>query len=222
MDIEVPGLTEAPAVLEPDSRTTRGKAKAEPVHGVVSVGLPVVQAITPELAAGDLALQAFLADTAWTFHLVHLGATFAPGEDRFGQAWLTVTLARSDGAATPPPIIWSLTPQRAQRPIEQSRSLKLGAKLGFEASAEIVKSGKREEIFVETYGLQEPACTWEFTSTTLDQVRGTQRLALVARVPAGTPVSGSVELRATLSRKRLGLFPFKVAVSGGGPLGFTL
>jgi hypothetical protein len=224
MDIEVPELTEVPALLEPDGRVVRGQVKPDPVRGAVSVGLPVVQAITDELAAGDVALRTFLADegSAWRFHLVHLGATFTPGEDRFGQAWLVVRLTRDDGAAAPTPIVWSLTPQRAQRPIDRSRTFKMSAKLVFEASAEIGSSVKGEETFVETYGLQEPSCTWEFTPTSLDPVRGTQRLALVARVPKDTRVTGSVELRATLSRKRFGLFPYTVALDGGAQLAFTI
>jgi hypothetical protein len=224
VDIEVPELVETAAVLEPDGRVTRGQVKPETVRGAVSVGLPVVQPVTEELAAGDLALKTFLADqrSAWRFHLVHLGATFTPGDDRFSQAWLAVRLARDDGANTPTPIVWSLTPQRAQRPVDRTRTLKLGAKLGFEAAAEISTSGKREEIFVESYGLQEPACTWEFITTTLDEIRGTQRLAIVARIPSDAAVTGTVELRAILSRKRFGLFTYKAALDSGAPMSFTL
>lgn len=223
MEIEVPDLTEAAGELVPDDRVTRAADRPDPVRGAVSLGVPVVQPITAELAGDDAALRAFLADQAWSFHLVHLGATFTPGEDaRFGQAWLTVRLARDDGAEVPPPIVWSLTPQRAERPVERSRSLKLGANLGFEASVELGTTGKASEVFVESYGLQEPACTWEFTPTSSDEVRGSQRLALVARIPREAAVTGSVDLRATLTRKRLGVFPFRVALDSGEPLSFAL
>jgi hypothetical protein len=122
----------------------------------------------------------------------------------------------------PPPIVWSLTPQRAARPVERPQSLKISAKLAFEVSVELDTTGKGTEVFVESYGLQEPACTWEFTPTSMDEVRGSQRLALIARTPRKAAVTGSVDLRATLNRKRLGLFPFRVTLGTGEPLSFTL
>lgn len=223
MEIEVPELTEAAGLLMPDDRVTRGTDRPDPVRGAVSLGVPVTQPITAELAGADAALRALLDDRAWAFHLVHLGATFTPGEDAsFGQAWLTVRLARDDGAEIPPPIVWSLTPQRAERPVERSRSLKIGANLGFEASVELGSTGTGSEVFVEGYGLQEPSCTWEFTPTSMDEVRGSQRLALVTRIPRDAAVTGSVDLRATLRRRRLGILPFRMALDTGEPLSFPL
>jgi hypothetical protein len=145
-----------------------------------------------------------------------------PGDDaRFGQAWLTVRLTRNDAAA-PPAVAWSLAPLRAERPVTQSRTLKLGAKLALEAAIEVQSSGTRNEVFLEAYGLQEPACTWEFTRTSLDEIRGTHRLALVARTPHDAPVTGTVDLRATLTRKRLGMLPYRVALDNGSQPSFAL
>lgn len=223
MEIEVPQLTEVAGVLEPDDRITRGNDRPAPVREAVSLGIPVVQPLTAELAGDDMALRTFLADQAWLFHLVHLGATFTPAEGtRFGHAWITVRLTRDDGAQAPPPIFWSLTPQRAERPVERSQTLKISAKLGFEASVGMERTDKRTEIFVESYGLQESTCGWEFTPTSTDEVRGSQRLALIARTPRMTPVTGSVDLHASLTRKRLGVFPFRMTLDTGEPLTFTI
>ncbi|MGI5375201.1 hypothetical protein ACQEV2_13315 [Streptomyces sp. CA-251387] len=223
MEIEVPELTEVATVLQPDDRVTRGGERPDPVRGAVSLGLPVVQPITEDLAGDDAALRTLLGDREWSFHLVHLGATFTPSEDaRFGQAWLTVQLRRDDGAEAEPPIVWSLTPQRAAQPVERPLSFTLGARLLFEASIEVSTTGRRTEVFVEGYGLQEPTCTWEFTPTSTDEVRGSQRLALVARTPRETAVTGAVDLRATLTRRRLGFFPFRTTLDTGAPLSFTI
>jgi hypothetical protein len=225
MEIELPDLTQAAAILEPDARVTRGVNTPDPVHGAVSLGLPVVQAINEKLVGDDAALLAFLAEegSGWRFHLVHLACSFTPGDHAsFGQAWLTVRMTRDDGVTEPPPIAWSLTPQRAERPVERSRTVRIGAKLAVEIAAEVQTSAPANEIFVQSYGLQEPTCSWEFTRTSLDAIRGTQRLALVARTPSESAVTGTVDLRATLSRQRLGLLTYRIALDSGSPLSFTL
>jgi hypothetical protein len=223
MEIEVPALTQLAGVLEPDERVTRGAQRPDPVPGAVSLGVPVVQPLTADLASDDASLRTFLADPSWSFHLVHLGATFTPAEDAwFSQAWLTVGLTRDDGEAAPQPIVWSLTPQRSTRPVERPWSIKLGAKLAIDASVQVDTTTKHAEVFVEGYGLLEPACTWEFTATSMDKIRGSQRLALVARTPRDARVSGAVELRATLARRKLGLFPFRMALGAGEPMSFSI
>jgi hypothetical protein len=73
-------------------------------------------------------------------------------------------------------------------------------------------------VFLDTCGLQEPACTWEFTRTALHEIRGSQRLAAVVRTPRDAPTSGSIELRATLTRKKFGMFAFRAAVDNGSPI----
>jgi hypothetical protein len=224
MEIELPELAEVDAVLEPDDRVVRGADRPEPVRGAVSLGMPVVQAVTADLAGADAALRAFLADEAtdWSFHLVYLGATFTPADGaRFGKAWLTVRMSRDDGAA-PPPIAWSLTPQRTERPVERPTSVKIGAKLIFDTSLEVAAAGRRNEVFIDSYGLQEPACTWEFSRTSVDELRGTQRLALVARVPKDIPVTGVVDLRATLLHRRLGLLSYRVPLADHATPAFRL
>jgi hypothetical protein len=225
MDIEVPELSETAAILEPEARVTRGSSRPDPVRGAVSLGLPVVQTINDELVGDDAALRSFLASegSAWRFHLVHLACSFTPGGDAsFGQALLTVRLTRDDGVAEPPPIAWSLTPQRAERAVERSRTVKIGAKLVLEMAVEMQTSGQHNEVFVESYGLQEPTCSWKFTRTSLDEISGTQRLALVARTPSDCLVTGTVDLRATLARRRLGMFPYRMALDSDRPLSFTL
>jgi hypothetical protein len=225
MEIELPELIETAAILEPDARVTRGASRPDPVRGAVTLGLPVVQPINQKLVGDDAALLAFLTEegSIWRFHLVYLACSFTPSDHAsFGQAWLTVRMTRDDSLAEPPPIAWSLTPQRAERPVERSRTVRIGAKLALEIAAEVQTSAPHNEIFVQSYGLQEPTCSWEFTRTSLDEIRGTQRLALVARAPSDSAVTGTVELRATLGRQRLGLLTYRMALDSGSPLSFTL
>src|SRR3954463_1992293 len=107
MEIEVPRLAEVDGVLEADERVTRTNGRPPqdrpaPVRDAVSLGFPIVQQLTADLAGDDTALRTFLADPAWNFHLIHLGATFTPQEDaRFSRAWITVRLTRDDGIPVP-------------------------------------------------------------------------------------------------------------------------
>ena len=153
-----------------------------------------------------------------------MACSFVSSEDtRFGQAWLTVRLGRGDDRVEPTPIVWSLTPQRSERFVAQTRTVKVGAKLWLgEGNVEVQSSGSHGEIFLDTYGLQEPSCTWEFTRTSSDEIRGTHRLALVTRAPADAPVNGTVELTATVQRKRFGLFTYRVMLDGGAAVEFSL
>lgn len=224
MEIEFPDLTQVAAVLEPDERVTRQDSRPEPVRDALSVGMPVVQDITADLVGEDLALRAFLADgnAQWRYHLVHLGTSFTPADGaHFGQAWLTMRLTRDD-EATPPAIVWSVTPQRSEQSVERPKTVKLGAKLVFEASAEIQSTSKHTAVFLDSYGLLEPSCTWEFTRTSLHEIRGSQRLSAVIRTPRDATVTGSIDLRATLTRRRFGMFSFRVALDNGSPIAFTL
>ncbi|GAA4070226.1 hypothetical protein [Nonomuraea soli] len=225
MELDAPDLAWLPATMTADARVTRGRPRPAPVRGAVTLGRPVVQPLTEELAAGDPPLRAFLAEQggAWRFHLVHLGCSFLPEPGaRFAQAWLTVRLARADGVPEPVPIAWSLDPLRSERPVEQTTTVKIGAKAVLEAGVEVSTTGSRTEVFLTAYGLQEDTCTWEFTRTAREEIRGGQRLALVARTPGRALAVGEVELRATLVRRRLGVLPYRVALDGGEPLTFRL
>lgn len=228
MDIPVPELIDAPVTLVPDARVTRrfqrSASSPGPLSGALSLGVPVVQAVSAELAGEDKALLAFLAQgaSAWRFHLVHLGCTFMPGKgDRFDRAWLSVQLARPDGDS-PPPIAWSLAPEQASRPVTNPRTITLGAKLLLEASLEVQTSGSHTETFVTTYGLQEPNCSWEFTRTSLDELRGTQRLTLITRSPKDVSVTGTIALRATLTRPRFPKITYRILEADSETLSFAL
>lgn len=224
LTVEVPDLAQVDAIIEPDWGARGDSHRPDPMAGVISLGRPISQQITVDLAGDDAALRAFLTDegSAWCFHVVHLGVTFKPDDgSRIGQAWLTVRLARADGVPEPPPIAWSLMPPRSERPVERTRSLTIGANLGFDASLEFATRGRRNVVFVETYGLQQPTCGWEFNRTPLDEIRGTQRLALIARIPKDTVTTGIVELDASVIRRRLGILPYRTALAGV-PLSFAL
>ncbi len=226
MELDIPPLRDIPAVLEPDIRATRGqRERADLVVGACSVGEPVVHAVTTELAGADAALKAFLDQTGstWRFYVVFLGCTFnAPDGMRFDNAWLTVHLTRADGAV-PTPIVWSVDPQRRTRAYDQTRSVSFGASLGIgKASVEVSSTGQADEVFIEAFGLQESACTWEFSRTAAEEISGMHRLVLVTRCPSDAPSKGRVEIRATLSRRRFSVIPYRMTTPDRPEVSFVL
>lgn len=233
MDVIVPELAEVDVMLEPDMDEVRlrlgeGNVKRpSALHGIFTLGIPIVQPVTTALAGDDMALQAFLVEerAAARFFLVHLSCSFRPpkGAD-FEEAWVTVHLRTDDGeTAASTAISWSMNPRRETRVASRSRTLKLDAKLSFiEASAEFGDEGEADEVFIESFGLREATCTWEFRRTHAQALRGSQSLALVARCPTHTETSGLVEVQATLRMRKFGLIPFWANMPEHEPISFSL
>jgi hypothetical protein len=237
MEIYVPTLKEFAVMLEPqelsgvpsdvDMVRGRGRPAATPVHDALSMGVPVVQPMTHDLAGDDLPLRAFLAGdgSGWSFHLVSLSCTFSPrGREIFRWARVTVRLTAHGVQGELPPIAWSLTPLSASRPVEQTGTVTLGATLGFVGvSADLGTARRHKETFVTAYGLQQPVCSWEFTRTSTDELLGCQALRLVVRSPRGLRTRGDVQLEAVLARRSIGALGYRAAApSAGEPLAFAL
>jgi hypothetical protein len=67
--------------------------------------------------------------------------------------------------------------------------------------------GKHETAVQALYeGTSKPA--WTFAETSTKPLHGIQRLRLVVRAPAGTPVQGRIEVGATVRHHRLGTSTF--------------
>ena len=234
MEVEVPELGQVAATLRSRQRPTRGRpsdvsgrrAPAVELAGRLSLGEPVGVAITPDFAAADAELCAFVQAEidAARYWLVHLACTFTLGDgDPLDKAWLAVELARADGGVTGRPIAWSMSPMRLSRAIEQSRTLKLGAdaKLA-QAGVEVARTVEGSVVYLEALHLRESTPTWEFTRTDADEIRGATLLALVVRAPVGAVVDGSVELTAALRSRRFGVIPFRAELPDRPRLTFRL
>jgi hypothetical protein len=225
MELEIPELRELPAALEPVVRRTRRTAdQATVVEGALSVGEPIVQAVTAELAGDDTPLREFIAQTQeWRFFVVYLGCSFLPPDGgEFDKVWVSVQLERAD-LQDPGPIVWSLAPVSAKRAVERSRTIKLGANVQLgQAFVELGSRGEATEIFIESLGLQQSSCTWIFNKTSTEQIRGAHRLILVARCPSGKFSHGVVEVRAMLRQRRWALSRYRVSLPEGSPLEFSL
>ena len=227
MEIVPPDLEYVPVALAADSSQTRSLGRPPVISSAVELGFPVAQPITEELTGEDEALRQFLRHNVreWQFHLVHLGCSFHPDDGmQIAKARVAVRLNPGEaGGTSAPAIVWSLDPQRTERPVDISQSVKLGAKLAFaEAALEMTSEGKGAEVFIEAYGLQQSACSWEFRRTARDKVSGTYRLALIVRSFRGTSASGEVTVDATVSYRRFSLMPFRSELARQPPVAFVI
>jgi hypothetical protein len=199
MEVAAPELRILETVLEPSATVTRGGVE---LRDQLSVGEPLAIRVTPDFAGADAALAQFVAaeEATASYWLVHLACTFAPSNGRrIDEALLSVALERDDGAAAPPPIAWSMAPMVLERPTQQARTLKLGANLqAVQAGMDAGTTVTGAHVHLRAVGLHESRPAWEFRRTPADEVRGSYRLALVARVPRDAPASGIVAVEATI------------------------
>jgi hypothetical protein len=224
--LETPDLEFVPVTLAADRGTTRGFGGSPLLTSVVTIGLPVVQQITEELVGEDEALRQFVRRSyrEWQFHLVHLGCSFHARDGmQIVKSQVAVRLDLEQAGDRSQAIVWSLLPQRMERPVDITQGLKVGAKLGFvETTIELTSAGKGSEVFVEAYGLQESDCSWDFRQTPQDSISGTHRLALIARSPRNVVTNGQVTVGATISYRRFKLMPFRLELADQPPITFEL
>ena len=222
----MPELAQVEAVLRRSDRVTRGPTTALELQGRLSLGEPVGVAITPDFAASDAELRAFVeAETGTSrYWLVHLACTFTPSDDEpLQKAWLSVELVRGDGRTFGRPIAWSMTPMRLARASDHSRTLKLGANAKLaQAAVEASRTVEGSVVYLEALRLRESTPTWEFSRTDADEIRGATLLALVVRSPAGAMVDGSVQLTAAVRSRRFGVVPVRAELPDRPRLAFRL
>jgi hypothetical protein len=227
VEVQVPELVELDTTLASAAPTTRsGDVHPRQLGVRLSLGDPLSVALTPDFAADDNELRAFVESEAASarYWLVHLACTFSPADgELLESAWLTVTLRREDGGGIPRPIAWSMSPMRQERPVQRSRTLKIGAKAKvIEASADAGTTVTGGLVYLEALNLQEPTPSWEFRRTAADEITGSCRLALVVRGPREVGVDGTVELTATVRTRRFGLLAVRADVPDRPSLTFPL
>ena len=227
MEVQVPELVELDTTLAPAAATSRrGEVHPRELRARLSLGDPLSVALTPDFAADDDELRAFVEGEAASarYWLVHLACTFTPADaERLESAWLTVTLRREDGGGNPRPIAWSMSPMRQERPVQRSRTLKIGAKAKvIEANVDVGATVTGGLIYLEALNLQESTPSWEFRRTGADEIAGSCRLALVVRGPREVGVDGTVELTATVRTRRFGLLAVRADVPDRPSITFPL
>ena len=233
--IELPTPQEHELVLEPNVKAIRGilsdeppAAALEPLRRRLSLGEPVFRRVDVD-STDDAELQWFLEQDGaeYDFYVGRLTCTFREArDDRFASAVLDIDLS-TGGRAARAPIAWSMEPLLSFDPVQLTRSISLSPSLkllglGLEASAQTGSQRERKEIFVEALYELESTPSWALYRTGSTPLRGAQRFHLVVRSPKGAATLANVGVSATLERKRLGIVPYRAAVTERPELSFEL
>lgn len=215
--VAIPDPFEVEADLVP-RRTLGDPSPGDRLVRRVSIGRSDAVRLTPGHVGVTPELAAFLGSESvrHIFFLVSLTCSFRPADAPIVEAVLGVSLRRSDTQPQPLPIAWSLEPLKAATRVKYGRTTSLTAKatflpqaLGFDAEREGGVEWEKEEWFVVAAGEGEPDAEWHFRATRAADLVGVQRLALVARVPAGTAATGLVGLSAKVRHGRLGILHYR-------------
>lgn len=231
MDFEQIALKDQQTLLYPEKRVVRGRIldpvpDDEPLVDRASIGCPVAIPLTSDRVAADSELRTFIEAEAGSarYVLVYLACTFKPTRgERISKAWLSVNLglrpSPQDGNLA---IAWSMEPMRTSKALSLHRTLSIKVPVKFvEANAEVGSAVSAEAVFCEALDLQQSTPSWEFTDSQSQRLRGAQRMNLVIRAPLAE-VTGTVSLRANVTRKRLGVLPYRASVDGGPALSFVV
>jgi len=219
-------LSLAPEVRELKSA---GEPPAERLDGWISLGTPVVVALDANNATDeDLIRVLERRPKNVRYHLVHLACSFRPPHGQeFANAWLEVKLLRSDGAASDPPIAWSMRPRNVRDTEKVTTTTKLDANLkllDLKVGAGISEKteGTISEVYVEALNEQQSDPTWEFSRTSKTTIRGSHRLQLVVQSPRSVASRGELKLRASVARKKYLLWTYTTDVPGAAHIAFQL
>jgi hypothetical protein len=219
-EVELPEVTWHRVDLNP--RTVKGGTQPEPRDSLperMSVGEPIVLRITPALIGNDQTLASYLEQEGrdFDFLMVRLGCTFLPADgETFVSAWIRLLLERLDGG-DPEPIAWSMQPDRVVDVVKQTRGIEIGPELqlepvGLGATYSRDTEVNRKEYFIQAFNLLQPDPRWRFTPTRSTSISGSYLLTLVIRAPKDTEAEATMDLGASVRRKRLGIIPYQVAV----------
>jgi hypothetical protein len=204
IDVPVPELSQYMLELE-SAESPRGKHEATGIPDLtnrVAIGGPYAVPVTAEYVAGDPGLRAFVESEAarFTYHLVHMSASFAeaPGGPRLDSATLTLKLAAPAGH--PEPVAWSMAPLQVTDTVQVERRLTLGPQLKLldvEVSAgqfEQTTSWQRTEVFLQAQRELRSDPGWEFRHTRTMRLYGSFRLTMVVRAASNQHmhISGTV------------------------------
>lgn len=230
---EAPQLHQNDLILEQMDRQKKKSLKTQAIdklEGWISLGEPISIPITPSFVKEDKELQAYINSGEardFKFNIIYLDCTFRPRDDEpFVNAFLEIQLLRTDDVQKPKPIAWSMHPRIMAEYIEVSRTIKLGGSLGFVEGVigidgEIVRQEKYKYkmLFLKSLNERQWNPIWEFNRTKTSEIIGAQRLALIARIPKGAAIRGTVVLTASIKRRILGIVPYR-GVFPDKPQGF--
>jgi hypothetical protein len=223
MEVQLPKLTFTDLVLTPEQAPTR-KTPVVDVDEVVTIGGPVSVPVKLEDIPEDDEARPFIADRAdeFAFYLLHLSCTVPPRDgDQLTQVSLEFDLSRADGKL-PGPTAVSMTPERLDKPVELSRTIKLGAALkAIDAEVQRVEKSVKDEVYLQALNLHRSDPGWQLYRTPLVPIRGMQKFVMVVQAPKVT-VNGSLGVKVTMKHKKLGLLPYKASHEDATPVTFTL
>lgn len=222
LTLEHPDFTYVQAPLVEERRKIRGPQRTpERVEGLVQLGVPVWAPLTEATAGGYAELAAYLAGAKnHRYHIVHFALSLGKVDGkRIDRVWLSVRLRRADDRKTAAPIAWSLTPAR----------LEVGKQISNTIGIEHLAQFKREvattqsRAWLVAVGEQTSAAGWEFERLNKVELYGPYRLTMVIRSESGSGVEGSVEFKARIEDRLLGLlYPFEGSIHEGAPDRFRI
>lgn len=141
-----------------------------------------------------------------------------PGDDPITKCRLAIRLRRnqSDGTLADP-VVWSVDPETMFKPIERTieNSLDAEAKYILSAGASRKKTDvyTTEDCYLISTGKGESVAEWFFRPTvTVPRLEGMHDIRLVARCPAGVPVTADVLMSAEIKRRAVALVPYRAVL----------
>ncbi|PRY00402.1 hypothetical protein [Allonocardiopsis opalescens] len=192
--------------------------------GRLSVGGPVVRRLTAQEAAGETDWAAFLAEEAERseYFLLHLVLSFRPdrrsppGGEPFADAAVGVLLHSPDAGPGEQPVAWSITPKSRSGPrTGEPARVVLNAKLVFvESTLEFSPGGGGAALTVVGMGERQSDPEWRFTARPEHPLVGDEHVAVVVKAPRGRALRASVQVSASVRRRRLGLVPVRAELPG--------
>lgn len=126
------------------------------------------------------------------------------------------------------PMAWSMKPHRLEDLIEISSTIKIGGSLKFLEETAVKGGYEREETrtrkepFIVALNELQFNPTWQFSRLETIGISGSYSLALIVRTSKASVTQGTVNLSATIQRRRLGLIPYRVPLPNADPLLFVL
>jgi hypothetical protein len=176
------------------------------VSDLLQLGTPQVNRLTdlPSWIDDKDTRQFLLANQGQcSYHLVCLLCDFTPRKnDRIDEAWVTVTLARSDNGS-PLPVARSMDPVRLPFNRKTTQSSKLTSDLhiiGGEYGGEVEVN--QQLLSIVGHPTPESSPYWKLKDLVEHPLEGPEYLKLLVQLPAGVQGSGTVKVEATVRQQK--------------------
>lgn len=164
-------------------------------------------------------LAAFLtAHTEDRFVAVGFTCSFRPADDPITECRLATRLRRTEpGGTAGDPRVWSVEPEMMYKPIERTVQIALNAEAKYVLSAGATHTATEkytvDDCYLISTGKGEAVAEWFFRPTlTVPKLEGMHDVRLVARYPAGIPVTADVLMSAKVRRRAAGLVPYRAVL----------